>query len=142
MHYEDCLGTHRTEFIRLPQHAAGDATAFYPVMKVADGKDIVVEAVTLWPEDNVTGENTNYHSINCVTKTSAGGAGVEAASKDFTLAVNATAATPYDLTLSATTANRKVTKGYVVGIEYEKIGTGGAVALGDQLVSIRWRFAD
>ena len=140
--YEDSLGSHRTEFVRLPQHAAGDATVFYPVMKVPDGKAIVVEAVTLWPEDAVVGADTNTHHANCVSKTAAGGAGVEVANKDFVLGVGATAATPYDLTLTTTTANRKVTESYVIGIEYEKIGNGGAVALGDQLCSIRWRFAD
>ncbi len=101
----------------------------------ADMNVLVVSLVNLWVKGiyavftagAITGQDTNYKSINIVNRGAAGLGTDEVASIDFKSGTNATQYAPNALTLSGTAANLLIDSGEVVTAEYAKTGDGLAL---------------
>jgi hypothetical protein len=94
------------------------------VLMVAPHKLLVLGVYAVFKEDDITGADTNYFSINIVNKGKAGTGTDEVASIDFTSGVDATVGDDTALTLSTTAANLVVERGEVVVAQLVKVGTG------------------
>jgi len=90
--------------------------------------DLWVKAVyAVFTDGSVTGQDTNYKSINIINEGSDGSGSTEIASIDFTNGIDATQNAPTALTLSGTAANLLIDEGEVVTAQYAKTGDGVAL---------------
>lgn len=104
-------------------------------------RDGTVSAVTFTPVSAVTGANTNTRVVSLVNKGSAGSGTTVIATLQFDSGVNASAAVPKTITLSATAANLNVTAGDVLVWTSVHVGTGIADPGGLVSVSTSAKYA-
>lgn len=110
--------------MRVP--VAGQSTAGSAAEFVLGRAPFAVEvtAVRFIPAAGITGANTNFFTITCRNRGSAGTGTTLVASKDYTSGVNETAWVPGTVTLSGTAANLLVAEGDPLTCEKLVTGTG------------------
>jgi copper(I)-binding protein len=105
----------------IPVTTAGNSqTTIVTVM----GRDATVTSVTYTPAAGVTGANTNTRSVSLVNKGTDGSGSTVIATLQFNSGVNATAAVPRTITLSATASDLQITSGQVLQWQSTAVGTG------------------
>jgi hypothetical protein len=108
------------------QHAAATATETRAIFTAPCA--CRVRAVRATPHAASTGDNTNTTFLNLVNKGAAGAGTTEVGNKDLTTGVNLAAHDETSIPLNATfAAGVSMAEGDVLGLEYEKVGTGVAV---------------
>lgn len=99
------------QYLTVPVGAVGTAGNDLDSVAAVVPFNATVTAVQYVPAAAVTGAATNNRTISLVNKGQAGSDSTSVASLTFANAVNAAAATPKAVTLSATAANLDVTAG-------------------------------
>ena len=121
--FKDVLGEMRSSPVTAPIiHVASDATSDFPIF-VAPYPCYIVNVFAHY-QDAVTGADTNSQNINIDTRTAAGASAVEIANRDHANGVNAAENEVHQFTFTGTTAQRTLTEGMIVMVEYEEVGTG------------------
>lgn len=114
------LGSFQSVDFHVITHLAATATETIPLMLFTN-KAIIDVAVHI-TDAAVTGADTNTTHLNLIH--GAGGTlGTEAATRDYTNTNDAVANDNTDMA-NGSLANRTVAAGSVLGLEYEKVGTG------------------
>lgn len=104
-------------------------------------RDGTVTAVTYAPVTAITGANTNTRSVSLVNKGTDGLGSTVVATVQFNSGINAAAATPTSITLSATPANLLVTAGQLLQWQSTAVNTGIADPGGLVSVTIGTKYA-
>lgn len=116
-------------------HAAATATE-ERVIFIAPCKCRVV-GIEFASDVAITGDNTNTTNVNIKDKGAAGVGTTEVANLDFPTGVAAIALDRNNVPLNTTYVNGvDMDEGDTLTVEYEKVGTGGTVAIGPSLFQI------
>ena len=125
----DVPGTRR-EMVAVPFHAAATATEIVPIFEAPLGAKI--EKVIFRPGAAVTGADTNTTHLNVINMGTAGAGTTELGNYDLTSGNDLAAGERKELYAPA--AALAVSQNNLIGLQFEKVGTGLDVPAGIAIV--------
>lgn len=125
----DTPGTRR-EMVAVPSHAAAAATEIVPVFEAPAGAKI--EKVIFRPGAAVTGADANTTHLNVINMGVAGTGSTELGNYDLTSGNDLAAGERKELYAPA--AALAVSQNNLIGLQFQKVGTGLAVPAGVAIV--------
>ncbi len=120
----------RREMVHVPAHLAATATEKFPIFEAPVGAKI--KKVIFRPSAAVTGANTNTTHVNVINMGTAGTGTAELANYDLTSGNDLAVGERKELYAPATPLS--VSQNNLIGLEFEKVGTGLLVPAGIAIV--------